>query len=295
MISRRTFLAVSAAGLAAAGCSLRRPPDFDPELARSRFEAIRATLGPDARLGVAALDTGSGLWLTHDADTRYATASTFKLPLAGAILAEVDAGRMKLTDELAFGPEDPLDNSPVSAEHVARGRLDVERLAAAIVRVSDNSGANLLMRKIGGPEGLTRFFRTLGDDVTRIDRYELILNSNLPGDPRDTTSPRAMAGLAHKLVVGNTLSPASRALLAQWMKTSVPGPDRLKAGTPAGWEFGHKTGTGARGAHNDVGVAWPPGRAPIVIASYQSGGNAGGDVRAAAHASVARLVAERFG
>jgi beta-lactamase class A len=294
MIDRRTFLAASGAALAAAGCSLRRPPDFDPAVAHNRFEAIRATLGPDARLGVAALDTGTGRWLTHDADSRYATASTFKLPLAGAILAEVDAGRIKLTDELTFSPEDPLDNSPVSAEHIARGRLDVERLCAAIVRVSDNSGANLLMRKIGGPEGLTRFFRSLGDGVTRIDRYELILNSNLPGDPRDTTSPLAMAGLARKLVVGDALRQDSKALLAHWMKTSVPGPDRLKAGIPAGWEFGHKTGTGARGAHNDVGVAWPPGRQPIVIASYQSGGDADGPVRAAAHASVARLVAERF-
>jgi beta-lactamase class A len=294
MIDRRTFLAAAAASLAT-GCS-RRPPENSSDIAgQSAFEAIWATLGASGRIGVAAIDTGSERTLLHDADSRYATASTFKLPLAGIILAEVDRGAIKLDDELAFGPEDPLDNSPVSAAHVSRGRLDIEQLCAAIVRMSDNSAANLLMRRIGGPEGLTRRLRQLGDRATRIDRWELELNSNLPSDPRDTTTPLAMAQLTRKLLLGDTLGAASRARLAEWMKTSIPGADRLRAGLPSDWSFGHKTGTGARGAHNDVGVAWPPARPPIVIASYQSGGDAEPAVRAAAHASIARLVVERFG
>lgn len=243
---------------------------------------------------MAAIDTGSGRMIGYDRNARYATASTFKLPLAAAVLAQADRGALSLEDRLAFAPGDPLSHSPVVAANLGRGRLDIRQLCAAIVRVSDNSAANLLMRRIGGPEALTRFFRACGDPVTRIDRYELELNSNLPGDPRDTTSPLAMARLVRSLVLGEVLAPTSRSLLTGWLETSEPGPDRLRAGLPSDWRFGHKTGTGARGAHNDVGIAWPPRRAPIVIASYQSGGDAPPEVRAAAHASVARLVAETF-
>jgi beta-lactamase class A len=299
MIDRRLFLASSAAALACgcarAGDSEERAPAPAPDLtAPDRFEAIRATLGPGARLGVAAIDTGSGRRLVHDPDGRYAMASTFKLPLAGFVLAEADAGRLRLDEELPFVAEDPLDNSPVVEGHRARGRLPVETLAEAIVVRSDNSAANALLRRLGGPEALTRFLRSNGDPATRVDRFEMALNSNLPGDPRDTTTPAAMAATARTLVLGDRLAAASRERLARWLVAAIPGPDRLRAGLPADWRFGHKTGTGSRGAVNDVGIAWPPGRAPIVIASYQDGGDTPVAVHAAAHASVARLVAERL-
>ncbi len=128
--------------------------------------------------------------------------------------------------------------------------------------------------------------------MTRLDRYELALNANLPGDPRNTTSPAAMAELVRRLVLGDVLGGASRRRLRDWLETSVPGADRLRAGLPESRRFGHKTGTGANGAVDDVGIAWPPGRAPIVIASYQDGGDAPMPVRAAGHAAVAHLVVE---
>jgi beta-lactamase class A len=294
MIDRRTFLAAAAASLAA-GCTRSGPaPGHDPAL-DARFEAIRATLGPGGRLGVAAIDTGSGRELRFDADSRYAMASTFKLPLAGFVLGLVESGEVSIDEELAFGPGDPLDNSPTIEANRARGRLPVWQLCAAIVEVSDNSAANLLLRRTGGPEALTRFIRGCGDPVTRLDRFEMDLNSNLPGDPRDTTSPAAMAGLARKLVLGNRLAVENRNRLSLWLKKSVPGPDRLKAGLPAPpWLVGHKTGTGANGAVNDVAVAWRSGKPPIVIACYQSGGDAELPARAAVHASVGRLVGETF-
>ena len=249
MIDRRTFLAAAAVLPLACSRTVSEPDGKQAafEVARARFEAFRATLGPGARIGVAAIDTGTGRRLVHDADARYPLASTFKLALA-----------------------------------------------AAIVVRSDNSAANILLRRLGGPEALTRFMRGAGDPVSRLDRYEMELGSNLPGDPRDTTTPAAMAALVRDLVLGDRLSPASRARLVEWLTTSVPGPDRLRAGLPADWRFGHKTGTAANGGVNDVGIAWPPGRAPIVIASYQSGGDAEMPARAAAHAAVARLVAEFF-
>lgn len=295
MFDRRTFLVAAAA--AAAGCARRAeplPPGSDPEL-DARFAAIRATLGPGGRLGVAAIDTGSGREIGFDSGSRYGMASTFKLPLAGFVLKLVERGELSLDDELPFGPSDPLDNSPTVEANLALGRLPVRQLCAGIVEVSDNSAANILLRRTGGPVALTRFLRACGDPVTRLDRFEMELNSNLPGDPRDTTSPAAMAALARKLVVGDILAEENRNRLQVWLKKSVPGPDRLKAGLPSPpWLVGHKTGTGANGNVNDVGVAWRSGRPPIVIACYQSGGDARLPVRAAAHASVGRLVAEVF-
>jgi beta-lactamase class A len=153
----------------------------------------------------------------------------------------------------------------------------------------------MLLRRTGGPEALTRFVRACGDHVTRLDRFEMELNSNLPGDPRDTTSPAAMAGLARTLATGDRLGRESRNHLSGWLTKSVPWPDRLKAGFPVPpWLVGHKPGTGANGAFNDVAVAWRSGKPPVVVACYQSAGNADATVRAAAHASVARLVAEAF-
>jgi beta-lactamase class A len=300
MIDRRTFLAAAAALPVACSRTLDEPqangaePAADRAAAARRFEAIRATLGPGARIGVAAIDTGSRRRLFFDADGRYPLASTFKLPLAAMVLAEVEAGRLRFDEELPFAAEDPLDNSPVVRASIARGRLPLAALTAAIVQVSDNSAANAILRRVGGPEALTRFMRAAGDSVTRLDRHEMELGSNLPDDVRDTTTPAAMAGLVRTLVLGNRLAPASRARLVEWMTTSVPGPDRLRAGLPPSWRWGHKTGTAANGGVNDVGVAWPPRRAPIVIASYRSGGDAPSAVHAAAHAAVARLIADVF-
>ncbi len=304
MIDRRTFLSAAAAAALvplAAGCRAAAPardavPDRAAVEARKRFEAIRATLGPGGRLGVAAVDTGSGRELRFDADSRYSMASTFKFPLAAAVLARVDSGEMSLEEKLAIPPGKSLDNSPAIDRYRDEGRLSVVRLCSAIVELSDNSAANMLLRRIGGPEALTRFIRSCGDPVTRLDRFEMELNSNLPGDPRDTTSPAAMAGLTRTLVLGDRLSEQSRRYLSTWLQKSVPGADRLKAGLPAPpWLVGHKTGTGANGAVNDVAVAWRSGKPPVVIACYQSGGTADRPVRFAAHAAVGRLVAETFG
>jgi beta-lactamase class A len=223
-------------------------------------------------------------------------ASTFKLPLAAAVLAQAEQGRLSVDEELPFGAGKPVDNSPTVTANLALGRLPVWQLCAAIVEVSDNSAANLLLHRIGGPEALTRFVRACGDPVTRLDRHEMELNSNLPGDPRDTTSPAAMARLVRKLVLGDVLTRENRNRLSLWMKKSVPGADRLKAGFPVPpWLVGHKTGTGANGAVNDVAIAWRSGKPPVVVACYQSGGTAGRPARFAAHAAVGRLVAETFG
>jgi beta-lactamase class A len=289
ILHRRTFIV---GAITLAGCARTAP---ETQQAQSSLALLRTELGQRARLGVAALDTGTGRSLRFDADSRYAMCSTFKLPLAAAILAEADAGRLRLEDEIVFGEADLLDYAPVVRDNLERGRLPIERLAEAIVEASDNSAANLLLRRIGGPAGLTRFIRRCGDQVTRLDRYEEALNSNLPGDPRDTTTPAAMLGLMQTLLLGDVLAPSSRARLAGWMEGATTGLKRLRAGLPPGWRAGDKTGNGANGAANDIAIAWPPDRRPMLIASYISGTEVGDAARHAAHAAVGRIVATAFG
>ncbi|TFI59299.1 class A beta-lactamase [Sphingomonas parva] len=294
MIDRRTFCAGGALLLGACAASPASPPrDEDAGHAEAALEAIRATLGNGARLGVAAIDTATGSRLLFDADSRYAMCSTFKAPLAAAILSAAERGTLSLDEEIAFGPADLLDHAPVVRANLAKPRLPVRTLCAAIVEVSDNSAANLLLARIGGPAGLTRFVRAAGDSVTRLDRTEPELNSNLPGDPRDTTSPAAFAALIQRLVLGDVLRPASRDLLAGWLRSASTGLDRLRAGLPQGWTAGDKTGTG-NGANNDVAVAWRPDGSALVIASFTNG-DAPAGVRNAAHAEVARLVVRQLG
>ena len=292
MIDRRIFILAGAAFAAGCGVAQSEAPPRSPR-ARDPFAPLQARLGQGGRLGVAALDVASGRWLGHDADSRYAMCSTFKLSLAAAILARVDRGALSLMQDIPFGPADLLEYAPVARANIALGRLPLETLCAAAVEVSDNTAANLLLALIGGPAGLTAFIRGAGDRVTRCDRTEPALNSNLPGDPRDTTTPRAMVGLMRTLLLGDLLNPASRARLIGWMEGATTARDRLRAGLPAGWRVGDKSGTGSD-ENNDLAIAWPPGRGPILIASFTSGPRETMAGRASVHADVARLVAAAF-
>lgn len=288
MLTRRMM--VIGAPLLAVACAT---PGRSVDSVEAQFQALCAGLGAGNRLGVAVIDTGTGRRWSYQGDQRFAMASTFKVVLAAAILAKVDAGRMSLSQEIPYSAADMVSHAPVTQANLAAGRLSVGRLCQAIVEVSDNPAANLLLRPIGGPQGLTAFIRASGDGITRLDRYETELNENLPGDPRDTTTPIAMAGLLRTLLVGDRLSPDSRARLIGWMVGASTGLDRLRAGFPAGWRVGDKTGSGARGAHNDVAIAWPPGagRAPLIIASYLDAPDHDAARRNATHAAVARIVA----
>ncbi len=240
------------------------------------------------------MDTQWGTRLDHRADERFALCSTFKWILAAFVLARVDAQELSLDERLTFGASDLLDYAPVAREHVAEGSMSIEALARAIVVVSDNTAANLLLTKLGGPEALTAFARSHGDRTTRLDRNEPTLNLNVAGDPRDTSSPSATVGLMQQLLLGSGLSAGARARLVGWMRASETGTKRLRAGLPAEWNAGDKTGTGENGACNDVAVAFPPGRAPILVAAFLSESQASLDARQAALAEVASVVRRAF-
>jgi beta-lactamase class A len=170
--------------------------------------------------------------------------------------------------------------------------MTVKDLCAAIVTRSDNAAANILLKSMGGPETLTQFMRSIGDEVTRLDRLELDLNSNVPGDPRDTTTPRAMVDSMLRIFTQDVISLPSRAILIDWMNAANTGRDRLRAGLPRGWQVGDKTGTGPNGAVNDVAIAYPLERRPILIAVYMSESKLPLKDLVAAHAEIGGLVAE---
>jgi beta-lactamase class A len=286
-MDRRLFLLSSGAALSCSGASIAGT-------SRSELAAIEATLGRGGRLGFAALNTGTGRVLTYRPDERFALCSTFKVALAAAWLARVDRGRASLQQQISFNEADLTDYAPVIRANLGPGRLPLERLCAAVVEVSDNAAANLLLKPLGGPRGFTRILRTWGDPVTRLDRYEELLGTNIQGDRRDTTTPRAMLGLMQRLLLGSALTAQSRGRLIGWMKEATTGLQRLRAGLPSTWQVGDKTGNGLNGAANDLAIAWPVRGSPILIASYMSGGSASRLQRDAGHAALGRLVAQLF-
>ena len=253
--------------------------------------AIEQRIG--GRVGVALVGADGEFLFGHRSDERFAMCSTFKLALSAAVLEAVAAGDLALDDVVTFGPEDILDYAPAVEEHAAEGQMTVGQLAAAISTLSDNSAANLLLERIGGPGAMTAFFRRHGDEVSRLDRTEPELNENAPGDERDTTSPEAMAGLVQRLVLGDALDPDQRDQLAAWAVANETGDNRIRAGIPAGWRVGDKTGSCGT-AYNDVGIVWPPDAAPFVLAVYVDRPSAEAAEVEAAIAELGQLAAERM-
>lgn len=243
------------------------------------------------RLGVAMLDTGDGRMAQHRGDERFPLCSTFKLLAAALVLARADAGAESLDRRIRFGREVLLAHSPLTTPRAGTGGMTLDELCAAAVTQSDNAAANLLLDSFGGPAGLTAFLRRIGDPVTRLDRREPELNTAVAGDPRDTTSPLAMVKTVRTLLFGDVLSARSRGRLTAWMEASDTGTDRIRAGLPAGWRAGDKTGTGEHNAVNDVAVFWPPGRPPRLAAVYYIGAQAPLEARKAVLAEVGRLAA----
>jgi beta-lactamase class A len=247
------------------------------------------------RLGVSAAKLGGDrVTLAYREHERFPTASTFKLPLVMAIAARVDAGRERLDRRIAYAERDLLSYAPVTRRHVHAGSMTVAELCAAAIEYSDNTAANLLLRAVGGPDALTRFVRGLGDRVSRFDRYEPQLNLAASGDPRDSSTPAAMAAIASRLVERPVLSAASAQRVLAWLRACATGRTRIRAGVPRSWPVGDKTGTTETSA-NDVAILFPPSHPPIVIATYLTGTQAPDDVRDATLAGAARVVAERLG
>jgi len=244
------------------------------------------------RIGVAAVDTGSGKRFDYRSEERFPMCSTFKLLAAAAVLKQVDGRQEKLDRFVSYDAKDILEYAPVTKVHLKDGGMTLGALCAAAIEQSDNTAGNLLLDTIGGPIGVTKFVHSIGDEMTRLDRKEPELNSAIPGDERDTTTPAAMCADMQRLLLDDVLTESSRHQLEDWMQHNETGTLMIRAGVPKTWTVADKTGRCGNGATNDVAIIRPPGRAPIVVAIYSIGSTSSADDHASTLAEVARATLE---
>lgn len=259
------------------------------ENARERLRKLEAKHG--GRLGVSILDMATGRRLDRRADERFAMCSTFKFLAAAFVLARVDRGEEQLDRRIAFTRQDLVAHSPATESRVGGRGMTVSELCGAAMTISDNTAGNLLLASFGGPAALTSYVRSLGDTVTRLDRIEVDLNEAAPGDMRDTTTPSAMLHNLRRVVIGEALSARSRERLIGWLVANRTGNARLRAGFPARWRAGDKTGSGSHATTNDIAVAWPPDGAPLIVSAYYAESSATSGERNAVLAEVGRIAA----
>ena len=285
MLSRRSFAGIATLALP----RLLRPMPRSLSGLPAAFGQLEKTNG--GRLGVAVLDTATGERSGYRADERFPMCSTFKFLLVSAVLQRVGRRQETLDRAVPIPPKPLLSNSPLTEPH-ASGTMTVAALCQAALTRSDNTAANLLLERIGGPASITNFSRSIGDRVTRLDRMELSLNESLAGDPRDTTSPAAMVSDLNSVLLGNVLSSASRDQLTLWMEASLTGLDRLRAKLPKSWRAADKTGSNGEHTTNDIAVLWPPDKPPIIIAAYITQCAGPESKRAGMLAEIGRVVRE---
>ena len=278
------------------GCAPQASPVAAPALAAPETLDLSALeTGHGGRLGFLAHDLGSGRQLTSRGDERFVYCSTFKMYLSAAILLRVQAGQERLDRMIPITASDMINHAPVT-EPAIGSALSVERLMQAVVEVSDNPAANLLLKALGGLEAMRAFYRGIGDDSTTVDRFEPEMN-RLDGI-KDTITPAQSAANLHRLFIDPTspLSAESKTMLLGWMFTSPTGVDRIKAGVPDAWRVAHKTGTGGYGPTNDIGILYPPTGEPIIVAAYYHATRDTSDAEnAAVIAQATRMALSRLG
>lgn len=246
----------------------------------------------ESRAGFAAFDLESGQRWEYQANQRFAMSSTFKTLACAALLHRVDTGEEQLDREVSFSASDLVTYSPVTEQYADRQALTISELCEAALTMSDNTAANLILQALGGPETVTAFTRMLGDDVTRLDRWETELNEATPGDHRDTTTPNAMAKNLQRLLLGDVLSVESRDQLFDWLKRNQVADELFRDGLPDGWIIADRTGAGGFGSRSITAVIWPPERQPIIVALYLTQTEASFSARNEAIAEIGAAIIE---
>ena len=286
MLNRRTLLA-AASGLA-----------VWPALAQEALPALTAyERETGGRVGLYAENVVTGAKIAWRAEERFVMCSTFKASLASFVLARIDQGKDHLESMIAYGPENLLEYAPVAKQNIgknAKASMSVADMCAATVELSDNTSANLLLARVGGPSALTTFWRSTGDTVTRLDHNEPELNRSPPGDPNDTTTPVAMVGNLRRFLLGEVLSLDSRQRLTGWMLNCKTGDNRLRAGLPKDWKVADKTGNSGKDAVGDIAVVWSKPERPVLVAAYVQGGSPTEPQFKALFTEIGRMVGERL-
>lgn len=287
----RRALMAGATAFTVMGC-VGRPREVGLNVVNAEMGALETRAG--GRLGAFVLDTASGRTTGHRYDEAFAMCSTFKLPLAAAVLQRADQGKLNPNMELRFTQTDMVPHAPVTGPNLAKGAMRIIDLAEAAQKTSDNVAANLLIKQLGGPAAITDIFRNWGDNKTRLDRYEPEMNNVPPGEERDTTSPSEFARMVAALLTEDRiLKTASRQKLIQWMIETDTGLKRIRGGLPSSWVSGDKTGT-ANSVHynnktNDVAIFWPPARPPVIVTAFYEADGKYDEIRSADQAVLAEV------
>lgn len=242
----------------------------------------------DARVGVLVFDTRDGTTWSYRGEERFPMASTFKTLACGTLLASPAQDAIVTIDQ-----QELVTYSPVTEKLVGQ-RTPVLDLCGATLRTSDNTAANKVLDVLGGPQAVTNFLRSIGDEVTRLDRREPDLNEGKPGDERDTTTPAAMASTLQKLVLGDALEDRKREQLTDWLTANEVGGPLLRAGVPNDWQVADRTGAGGFGTRGVAAVAWPPEREPLITVVYVTETKASMEDRNKAIADIARAIASEI-
>ncbi len=284
-LDRRAFLTVAASMVAWPALAVDAPPEL------TTYE--RQTGG---RIGLYAENLSTGAKIAWRANERFVMCSTFKASLVALVLTRIDRGQDQLERMIPYSVGDIPDDwyAPVAKQSVAKGVMTVGDMCAAAVEYSDNTCANLLLARVGGPAALTAFWRSTGDTMTRLDHNEPQLNRSPPGDPHDTTTPFRMAGTLRRLVLGKVLSPISRGRLTGWMLNCKTGDNRLRGGLPKDWSIGDKTGNNGQDASGDIAVAWRTPDVPVLICAYTQGGSPTASQVEAVFTEIGRIVGQRL-
>ncbi|HBB8221709.1 TPA: CTX-M family class A extended-spectrum beta-lactamase [Escherichia coli] len=256
---------------------------------QQKLAALEKSSG--GRLGVALIDTADNTQVLYRGDERFPMCSTSKVMAAAAVLKQSETQKQLLNQPVEIKPADLVNYNPIAEKHV-NGTMTLAELSAAALQYSDKTAMNKLIAQLGGPGGVTAFARAIGDETFRLDRTEPTLNTAIPGDPRDTTTPRAMAQTLRQLTLGHALGETQRAQLVTWLKGNTTGAASIRAGLPTSWTVGDKTGSGGYGTTNDIAVIWPQGRAPLVLVTYFTQPQQNAESRRDVLASAARIIAE---
>ncbi|MCG5220861.1 class A beta-lactamase [Streptosporangium sp. KLBMP 9127] len=267
-----SFLSGGALGAGtASAATVVAAPTAVPGEAQVKRDLRRLEESFKGRIGAYAIDTATGKTLTYRAGERFPLLSTFKAPLCAAVLLKARTSAPGLMNKrIKWTAADMKPNSPVTEKHVEDG-LTVAQLCEAAITMSDGTASNLLLKQIGGPAGMTKYFRTLKDPASRLDRWHPELNDWTPKEKRDTTTPAAISRDLRVLTTGKALHAKDREQLIAWMIANKTGGERIRAGLPKTWTIGDKTGTNSDGfgGGNDIAVIWPEkGAPPIIMAIY---------------------------
>ena len=285
MLTRRSFIAGSAIlSLLATTGTLASASNHD-----FYWDVAELEKNYGGRLGVTVIDTATGQVYSHRGRERFALCSTFKILAAAYILSRFDQGKENLSRKIAYSKEQLVAYSPETEKHEEMTLSDICR--AAII-YSDNTAGNLMLESFGGPEELNKYLASIGDNVTRLDRYETDLNDVRKGELRDTTTPLAMATTLQAIMAGDVLSGTSKRHLKDWMLDNTTGDKRLRAGLPKNWKIGDKTGSGNRNETNDVAIIWPPKRLPLIVSVYYAESSLSSNKRNEVISGIGKLVSK---